>query len=68
MCRTMTPIKRARREVRAASTVYLQTQLGTFRISKAEALRVLKPNTHVQAVPVQKWRDSVCLDTYGDDA
>ena len=63
--RTMMPTRRARREVRTARRVYLQTPLGIFRISKAEALRVLKPSSHVQTVPVQQFRDSVCLDTYG---
>jgi hypothetical protein len=59
----MLPPSRARRLIRSARTVYVSTALGIFRVSKAEALKVIRRDHHVQALPVDTFQQSVCLGT-----
>jgi hypothetical protein len=63
----MLPPSRVRRAIRSARTVYLQTNVGIFRVSKAEALKVIRRDHHARALPVQQFRDSVCIGTDVDD-
>lgn len=57
------PPAQTRRAIRQSRRVYVRTEMGLFRVSKREALKVIRPNNPVQVIVVQQFQDSVCVGT-----
>jgi hypothetical protein len=67
MTSMMLPPKQVRQAIRRARVVYFQADVGVIRVSKAEALRVIRPDHYARSLRVQTFRDSVCVAADVDD-
>jgi hypothetical protein len=57
------PPAQTRKAIRRARVVYVRTDLGLFRVSKREALKVIRLDSPTSAITVQQFLDSVCIGT-----
>ena len=56
------PTRQTRKAIREARVVYVRTRLGLFKISKREALSVIRPNLHAAELTVSRWQDTLCIN------
>ncbi len=56
------PTRQTRKAIREARVVYVRTRLGLFKVTKREALAVIRPNLHAAEQTVSRWQDTLFLE------